>query len=135
MDLAAVMDEIGDALDTIDGLRVFRYPPDGPPSPPAAIVTYPEDITFDATYGRGADRMTLPVVVLVGRVSDRSARDRLAAYAAGSGARSVKQTVEGATYAALDDLRVIEAEFDVYTVGGVDFLAATFRLDIVGSGS
>lgn len=76
MDLGAVMDEIGDRLDTLDGLRVYRYPPDNV-QPPAAIVTYPDTYTYDETMRRGMDRITLPVVLLVGKVSDRASRDRI----------------------------------------------------------
>ena len=58
-------------------------------APPAAIVTYPDSYTFDATYGRGSDTMTIPVVVLVGRVSARASRDKLAAYVDGAGAAGI----------------------------------------------
>lgn len=134
MDVADVMSEVGDALDTISGLRVFRYPVDNA-TPPAAIVSYPENITFDATYGRGMDRMTLPVVVVVGKVWDRSTRDLIAAYAAGSGAESVKAAIDGHTYTACDVVRVTGAEFDVMTIAGTDFIAALFDVDIAGQGS
>jgi hypothetical protein len=97
MNLADVMDAVGDRLDTIAGLRVFAYPP-GSVTPPAAVVSYPEGIEFDATYGRGSDRMTLPVVVVVGKASDRAARDKLGAYCDGSGASSVKAVLESGEY-------------------------------------
>lgn len=134
MDLAAVMDEIGDRLDTITGLRVYRYPPDNV-HPPAAVVSYPETYEFDGAMARGMDRIDLPVIVLVGRVSDRASRDRIAAYVAGSGPRSVKAVVEGAeSYSALHTVRVQGVDFDVVSVAGVDHLAATFTLDIAGPG-
>src|SRR5690554_5313400 len=99
MDLNAVMDEVEQTLKGIDGLRVHGYPPDNL-VPPAAIVAYPDALTFDETYGRGMDRVTLPVVVVVGRVSDRSSRRQLAAYAAGDGDQSVKAVVEAGAYEA-----------------------------------
>lgn len=86
MNFADVMDEIGDRLETVGGLRVYRYPADNV-QPPCAEITYPEEYLFDETYGRGSDRMTIPVTLMVGRVSDRSARDRLAALVARSGVR------------------------------------------------
>ena len=134
MDLAAVMDEVGDALDTIDGLRVHRWPADNV-QPPAAVVTYPAEYRFDETYGRGMDRLVLPVVVLVGRPSERSARDLLGAYVNGSGASSVKAKVEAHTYTACHTVRVESVEFDVVNVAGVDYLAATFTHDITGTGA
>jgi hypothetical protein len=134
MDLADVMDEVGDLLDTVTGLRVYRYPPDNV-QPPAAVVSYPEEYTYDATYGRGMDRLTLPVVVLVGRVSDRTSRDRLGAYVDGSGSSSVKAVLEAGTYTDFDTLRVVGVEFDVVSVAGVDHVAATLSLDIAGQGA
>ena len=95
MDLAAVMDELGDRLATINGLRVHRWPPDNI-SPPAAIVSYPDSYEFDSTYSRGMDRVEVPVVVVVGKVSERAARARLSGYIAGSGPASVKHVLERA---------------------------------------
>ena len=134
MDLGAVMDEIGDQLDTIAGLRVYRYPPDQV-APPAAIVTYPENITYDETYGRGMDRYPdLSVVVMVGKVSDRASRDAISVYADGTGDKSIKTVVEAGTHTAFDSVRVTGGEFDIVSMAGVEYLAATFNLDIAGPG-
>lgn len=134
MNLADVMDEVGDALDLIDGLRVWRWPPDSA-AVPAAIVSYPDDVTFDATFGRGSDTMTIPVVVAVGSVTTRTARDLLGAYCDGSGPSSVKATIEGATFTACDTPVVQSVEFDTYELAGVVMVAAIFDLLIVGSGT
>lgn len=136
MDLGAVMQDIADQLATIDGLRVYGHPPDQPPSPPAAVVTYPDSYIYDVTYGRGMDRIeNLPVVALVGKVSARTSRDAIGAYANGSGASSIKAVVESGTYTEFDSVRVTSVAFDVVTIGGIDYLAATFTLDIAGAGS
>lgn len=134
MNLAAVMQAVADRLDTIPLLRCFGFPPDSL-SPPAAVVSYPDAIRFDQTYGRGMDRMTLPVVLVVGKVSDRSAREQLGAYCDGAGASSVKQVLESGTYTAFDTVVVSGADFDVVTIAGTDYLAATFDLDIGGKGT
>jgi len=134
MDLAAVMDAVAGRIDTITGLRVHPHPP-GSLTPPAAVVSYPDEIAFDETYVRGMDRMTLPVVVVVGKASDRAARDELAAYCNGSGARSIKAVLESGVYTAFHTLRVMRIEFDVVTIGGTDYLAALFDLDISGQGA
>lgn len=134
MDLGNVMQAVADRLDTIAGLRCFGYPPDTV-HPPAAIVTYPELLDFDGAYARGMDQVTLPVVVVVGRVDVRSTRDALAGYCDGSGASSVKAVLESGTYSAFHTIRVTSAEFDVATIGGTEYLTATFTLDIVGGGA
>lgn len=129
-----VIDQIGTQLDTIAGLRVYDYPADRI-VPPAVIVAYPESITFDETYGRGMDRLTLPILLMVGKVSDRASRDALSVYVDGAGAKSVKAVVESGVYTAFHTVRVMNAEFDIVTVAGVDYAAALFDLDIVGSGA
>lgn len=134
MDLADVMDEIATVVNTISGLRTFAWPP-GTVSPPAAIVSYPEDYTYDLTYGRGFDHMTLPLVVVVGKPTERTARDQLAAYVKGSGSSSIKQVIETATHTSFDTAVVKDVDFDVVTIGGGDYLAATFTIDIAGRGA
>jgi hypothetical protein len=134
MDLGDVMDQVTTQLDTIAGLRCFGYPPDNI-TPPAAIVTYPEEMLFDATYDRGADTITLPVIVAVGKVHDRATRNLIDAYCAGSGASSIKAVVEAGTYTAFDTVRVTRAEFDIVTIGSGDYLAAVFDLDVIGNGA
>lgn len=135
LNLNTVMDEVAERLDMISGLRVFAYPPPKV-TPPAAIVSYPGQITFDATYGRGMDRIPdLSVVIVEGRPTDRGVRERIAAYAAGAGSRSVKAVLESGTYTALDTIRVTGCEFDVVTIAAVDYIAAVFTVDISGRGS
>jgi hypothetical protein len=135
MDLNLVMDEIAARLDTISGLRCSGFPPPTI-TPPGGIVSYPDRVEYDGTYGRGIDMITdLPVIVVEGKATDRTARDRIAAYAAGSGARSVKAVLESGTYTSFDVIRVKSAEFDVLTIAGVDYISALFRLDIAGPGS
>lgn len=133
MNLADVMDELAAALGEIAGLRVFPYWADRV-TPPAAVIAWPEPLTYDHTARRGSDRMTVPVIVLVGKVDSRTARDRLAAYADGAGDTSVKTVLERHTFTALDSLRVQQCEFSVMTVAGVEYLAGTFDVDIVGKG-
>lgn len=133
MDLEDVAAELGTALATIAGLRV---PPWGVErvTPPAAIIALPERIEYDYSgYNRGADRFPdLAVVVLVGKPEQRASRKAIAAYADGSGPKSVKAAVEAHTYTSCDTVRVAWAEFDDAKYAGVDYLAAIFHLDIVG---
>lgn len=133
LNASAVMDGLGVRLATISGLRVFDFPPDSV-NPPAAIVGYPT-VQFDATMARGKDRLSIPVYVYVGRVSDRNARDQLAAYMAGAGASSVKAAVEaGKTLGgACDTCRVVDAApVDGSDFAGSPFVAIRFTVDVVG---
>jgi hypothetical protein len=134
MNLATVMDQIGDRLDTIPDLNVFRYPPDRI-EPPAVIIGYPEEYGFDKAFGRGIDQLFLPVRIVEGKVSVRATRDRLAAYVNGSGARSFKQVIESGTYTAFTSIRGTGWSFDVSSIAGTDYQAATLTLDIQGTGA
>lgn len=137
MNLAAVMNEVAARLATIPSLgvkRTFAYPP-AKITPRAAVVTYPIEGTFDVTYGRGVDKMTGVVVILVGRPTDRATRDHIAGYIDGAGEESVKEKLDAPGYTSCDGVRVASWETDVHTIGGTDYLAAIFQLDIEGPGT
>lgn len=134
MILKDVMTDIGTRLKTISGLRVYDFPSDSI-TPPAAIIAYPDEIVYDATYGRGMDRMTLPVLVLAGKANDRAARNNLVGYADGTGAGSIKSVIESGSYTSFHEVRVVRVEFDVVRVASNDYAAALFDLDITGQGA
>lgn len=129
INLNTVMDTLGTALGSVTGLRVYDYQTDNV-AVPAAVVGLPDELTYDHTMQRGKDQAVFPVYVLVGKVSDRAARDKLAAYCDGTGAASVS------VKAALDGIggnvtRVESVTFGQVTVGGVEYLAAIFQVDYV----
>lgn len=132
MDLDLVMDELGQALDTIEGLRVCVV--GEKPVPPAAYVSYPESIDYDHTYGRGADTMELQAVVIVGQTVHRSTRKQLAAYCDGNGDQSIKTVLDGFNYQQCDSVTVTSVDFDVVRLGAIDYMAALFAIHVVGSG-
>lgn len=134
MNLGVVMDELAARLETIPGLRVYPHPVKSV-VPPAAVIAYPDSITFDETYGRGMDRIDLVVWLVVADNVDRATREQIVPYVAGSGPRSIKAVLESGTYTAFDDVRVTDVEFDTLRVAGKDLVAVGFRLDIAGPGS
>lgn len=137
MNLDEIMDEIADRIRTIDTLagRTFAYPPKKV-EPPAAIVSYPDSIDFDATYGRGVDTINdLTVTVVVGKPTERTSRDRIAGYVAGSGPDSIKAALEVANPVAWDDGRVSGIEFALAEIAGVEYLAAIFKITLAGRGT
>lgn len=133
MNLATVMDQLASQVATISGLRVYAYPP-GSLTPPAAVVGYPDTYEFDKTYGRGMDRLTLPLVLVVGKATERTTKDRLAAYCNGSGASSIKAVVESGAYSAFHRVTVTDITFDAVSIGGTEYMAALFNIDIAGQG-
>lgn len=132
LDLNTVMDAIGARLVGVAGLRVYDYMADAA-APPAAIVSLPRLVEYDAVAGRGADRIVVPITVLVGRVSDRAARDALSQYIAGTGASSIKTAVEGSDPTLggiVQTVRVTEATVDVVTIQAIDYLGASFDVEV-----
>ncbi|MFR9804613.1 hypothetical protein ACL02T_20355 [Pseudonocardia sp. RS010] len=104
-------------------------------TPPAAVVGWPEPLTYDETFTRGGDRAELPIMVLVGKVDARTARDRLSVYADGSGSASIKAAIEAHPATAYSSARVTRVEFGVITVANVEYMAATFYIDVIGTGA
>ena len=127
MNIALVMDQVSSALATLSGLRVTPYWSDRI-NPPAAVVGWPE-ITYDTTMSRGSDMFTLPVFVMVGTIDARTSRDVLSPYL-----QSVKAAVDGHAYTACHFARVASASVEPVSVGGVEYLAAVFQVEITGSG-
>lgn len=134
MRLDLVMDEAARVLEEITGLRVTAYLP-ATIVAPGGFVTWPEQVDFDQTYQRGEDRFTdLPLVLLAGKATDRSARDTVAGWAAGDGPQSVKARMEAHTWTTCDDLTVTSCEFGIETLAGVPYLGAMFKATVVGPG-
>lgn len=118
-------------LARISGLRTSATIPDDP-HPPIAVVK-PNSITYDLSFARGVDEYEFLVLVIVGRVDERTAQTRLDGYCAPSGDTSVKQAIEsdktlgGSAY----DLRVREMRnYQQVTVGDVTYLSAEFVVQV-----
>lgn len=125
--MATVMDDLGTALATITGLRVFDFPPFSA-QPPFAFVDMPEIIEFDLSMQRGTDRATFTVVVAVADVVDRAARDAIAEYAAGSGVKSVRAALDAATIG--QSLHVESVTFRPVSLSSGTYAGALFAVDI-----
>lgn len=132
MNPTAVRAGLATALDTITGLRCFDNVPDSL-APPAAVVE-PVEVNFDYAMQRGLDNYKAFVLVIVGRMSERSASDRLDAYLAPSGAGSVKAALEAdkTLGGACSSLQVTDANPRTVTVSGVEMLAYRFGVEIYG---
>jgi hypothetical protein len=125
--IGATMDALGTALGNVTGLRVFDFPPKSA-HPPFAFVDMPDSIEFDAAMVRGSDRLTINVVVCVGDAVDRVTRDKIAAYAAGSGAGSIKSAIESASNL---EARVTSVSFRPVVMGGSTYFGAVFAVDVI----
>lgn len=134
MIIVDVMTELGDALDTIEGLRVDRYPGEHP-RPPCAMVQWPDSIDFDGSMARGMDRLEIEVDVIAGELVSRTGPALMSPYISGAGASSVKRALESFTYSACSSVRVESVRFVSTTIGDVQYITAIFTVDVVGPGS
>jgi len=135
MNLASLMQEIATRLGTVPGLRIHAQPPKTI-TPPAAIVSYPESVQYDQTYGRGMTRVeALKVWLVVGIVTDRAGRDSLSEYVSDEGEKSIKLCLEDYEGETWDDLTVASVEFDVVTIAGVDYMAAGLTINLACQGT
>lgn len=127
----ATMDAIGTALTAISGLRVFDYPTDLAQFP-CAVVGLPTQGFYDEVVRRATDKAVFPVIVMVGALSDRSARDQLSAYLAGTGASSVVTALDGTLGGVVEVCRVTGWTTETrMSANGVDLLVgATFEVEV-----
>lgn len=119
-------------LATISGLRTSATIPDSI-NPPIAVVM-PNTITYDTAFARsGGDEYEFLVMVIVGRVDERTAQNRLDGYCSGTGASSVKAAIEsdktlgGKAFS----LRVTSLRnYNQVTVGDVTYLSGEFVVQV-----
>lgn len=121
-------------LATISGLRTSATLPDQP-QPPQAVI-YPDRVTYDSALGRGLDEYTFIVLVIVGRIAERSAQTSLDRYCESSGATSIKAAIEGeATLGGKAfDCRVTEMRGQSsLTLGDLTYLTAEFSVTVLAN--
>ncbi len=114
-------------LATISGLRTSPTLPDNP-NPPIALVT-PISVSFDDVFKRGMQTYTFVISVIVGRVDERTAQNKLDAFVSSTGSSSIKLAVESDKTLGGNafDCRVTEMRnYGELTIGDVIYLSAEF---------
>jgi len=125
--LKDVMDGIGTAI-TASGLarNVYSWPT-GTIVEPCALVDYPTNIDIGATFQRGSDHLSLPVLFLVGQTFSRESRDALSDVIAGGS--DLVAAIDGAH--AWGDASVTDATVTAVVVGGIEYLGLKLIVDVV----
>lgn len=128
MDIGLVMQAIAD---TITGgnvtSRAYAWPAEQV-SAPCAVVGYPTELDFDATFMRGADRAIFPVYLVVGRASDRASRDVLSALI--TDATGIKGVLDGTLGDVVQTARLTNLKVETVTIGSVSYLAAVGEVEV-----
>ena len=131
--VTSIRNGIGDNLANISSLTVFKFVPDFI-EPPTAVVGVVENIEYDTTIQRGADKYEIPVFVYVSRLDAQDSQETLDSYLASSGSESIKAQVESDVTlgGSANSCRVIEAnEVGVYTVNSIDYLGVEFTVEVI----
>jgi len=92
MSLTNIRQGLATRLATISGLRTAAEIPDQP-NPPVAIVSV-RNIDYTQSMAKGLTLYNMIITVIVARVSERTAQQKLDAYVSTSGATSVKLAIE-----------------------------------------
>lgn len=116
-------------LGTISGLRTASTMPDNP-NPPIAIVI-PNNIDYHTAFAQGMQTYGFTVILIVGRVDERTAQNRLDSFVSSTGSNSVKLAIEsdktlgGAAF----DCTVTEMRnYGQLSVGEVVYLSSEFTI-------
>ena len=91
MSITDIRDGIATNLATIPGLRTSAELPDQP-NPPIAVVQL-NNVTYDQAFQNGLVLYNFTITVIVGRVAERVAQQRLNAYAS-TGTGGIKTALE-----------------------------------------
>jgi hypothetical protein len=129
---SSVRSGLATRLDTITGVRVFDYIPDSVPTPCAVVGNL--TIEFDESFARGLDMGSVDCLLIVSRMNERGAQDKLDAYLAGSGAGSVKAAVEAdlTLSGSVATCRVTRATPIEVDVSGIKYFAYRYEVEVYG---
>lgn len=130
---STVRDRIKTALQAVADLRVYDTIPDGGVPPMAAVGQL--SMTWDDVIPVGKlDVATLDVFVVVGRMNERAAQDRLDGYLAGSGAGSIRVALQtDPTFSGSVSNSILRTATPISaTVSGVEMLAYRYSIELYG---
>ena len=131
--LTSIRQGIGTALANISALIVFNFVPDSI-EPPTAVVGVVDNVEYDSTMQRGADKYEIPIFLYVSRVDAQDTQETLDSFLASTGSNSVKVAVESdiTLGGVAQSVRVIEADnYGVYTINNLDYLGVEFTVEVI----
>ena len=129
--LKEIIDDIATQLDTVDGLRVYKYPPDSVQEFPAAVI---RDNLASSQTALADYRSTTPetvyhleVLVLVDLADEQEAYEELEKYISADSSSSVKSLMESVGTAGVQLVECTRAApRRRYEFGGASLWGCTF---------
>ena len=115
--------------------KAWPHPAAGQAGVGEVVIWYPPEISFDMTFGRGADTATFPIYLLVGVAGDDTTLERLDELL-GDGPSAVKTALERGDLGGLDqvisDLHVATGGVEVLEFdGGIRYAALRFDAEVI----
>lgn len=129
LNIAATMQALADAaLRGGATTRAFGWPAAEVPVP-CFVAGYPDgDFDLDASFRRGMDRADFPCWFIIGKPTERTARDAISPkLQAVKSALEADRTLGGVVQSA----RVAAARVEPVTMGGIEYLAIRFTVNVV----
>jgi hypothetical protein len=127
--VSSIRTGLANRLGTITGLRTSAFMPDNP-NPPIAVVM-PSSVSYDDTFHRGMQTYVFTVLVIVGRVDERTAQSNLDGYVSSTGSSSIKLAIEGdkTLGGVAFDTRVTEMRnYGQLAIAEIQYLTAEFTI-------
>lgn len=129
--ITQIRDGLKTNLATISGLRAASEVPDNP-TPPQAVVQM-GNVSYDTAFQGGLTTYSFIVSVIVARVTENRAQERLDAYSSTSGASSIKEAIESdrTLGGIVADCRVVEmTNVGAVLLGEATYIAADFAVTV-----
>lgn len=131
---SAIRAAIGAQLAAVPLLRVqdeFGETPPVSAQASVAVVQY-AGVTFDAAFGGQGHARLFGVIVLVGRIADRVAIDRMDAFSDDDGDSSIRAAVNGTLGGVVADARVATgSEYKDYPIGEASYVGVEFVVQVM----
>lgn len=134
MNPTTIMGEIASVLADLPGIKsATGHPVKSVGSTPAVVVGYPET-EYGIVSRQGADRLKIPVLVVLGDVIASATAEKFGAYAGRGTARSVPDALWGKEdWSSCDHAQVTNQRVEAYAAADKDMLAVAFDVDVVVS--
>lgn len=104
-----------------------------------AFMVIPREIDFTVAMGRGVDKPSFDIVLVVSRSDDELAQTSLDDYVNGFGAKSVRQAVWNNRALGLADAEATVTGMSDYgaqfEIGGINYFGARLAVDVLTSGT
>ena len=129
-DVTAMATGIATNLGTISGLRTYATIPDDP-NPPAAVVSL-NSVNYDEAFRGGLVEYNFTVTLIVARVTERRAQERLHDYIQ-TGSGGVKNAIESDRTlggSAIDASVTEMSNIASVSIGEIDYLTADFSVTV-----